>query len=61
MRKPIWNCGKIERDSDFLRLDPHPLNECLSSVFCAADMYNSGDSRGSMSLTMRCLSPKSPT
>lgn len=38
----LW---KIERDSDFLLLDPQPLNECLSSVFCAADMYNSDDSR----------------
>ncbi|MGT2512643.1 colicin immunity domain-containing protein [Cupriavidus basilensis] len=38
----LW---KIERDSDSLRLDPQPLNECLSSVFCAADMYNSDDSR----------------
>lgn len=38
----LW---KIERDSDFLRLDPRPLNECLSSVFCAVDMYNSDESR----------------
>ncbi|WP_183032459.1 colicin immunity domain-containing protein [Cupriavidus sp. UME77] len=38
----LW---KIERDSDFLRLDPRPLNECLSSIFRAADMYNSYESR----------------
>ncbi|MGO4154834.1 colicin immunity domain-containing protein [Cupriavidus sp. YAF13] len=38
----LW---KIERDGDVLRRDPGPLNERLSSIFCAADLYNSDDSR----------------
>jgi hypothetical protein len=38
----LW---KIERDSDLLRRDPGILNECLSSIFCAADMYSSDESR----------------
>ncbi|TFH80881.1 MULTISPECIES: colicin immunity domain-containing protein [Pseudomonas] len=38
----LW---KIERDSNLLQKDSGVLNECLSSIFCAADMYNSDDSR----------------
>ncbi|HAL68194.1 MAG TPA: colicin immunity protein [Pseudomonas sp.] len=38
----LW---KIERDSNLLQLDEPSLNECLSSIFCAADMYEVGDSR----------------
>jgi hypothetical protein len=32
----LW---RIERDSGVLLLDPPELGECLSSIFCAADMY----------------------
>lgn len=32
----LW---KIERDSDLLREDFPGLNECLSTIFCVADMY----------------------
>ncbi|WP_459207295.1 colicin immunity domain-containing protein [Pseudomonas sp. MLB6B] len=38
----LW---KIERDSNLLQLDEHSLNECLSSIFCAADMYEPSDAR----------------
>jgi len=30
---------KIERDNNLLQRDNDSLSECLSSVFCAADMY----------------------
>ncbi|WP_233490808.1 colicin immunity domain-containing protein [Stenotrophomonas maltophilia] len=32
----LW---KIERDLDLLALDDAALSTCLSSIFCAADMY----------------------
>ncbi|MCG8293872.1 MULTISPECIES: colicin immunity domain-containing protein [Pseudomonas] len=32
----LW---KIERDRDMLKLDQPLMDECLSSIFCAADMY----------------------
>ncbi|MFY4258408.1 colicin immunity domain-containing protein [Achromobacter xylosoxidans] len=32
----LW---KIERDKGLLLADSPALNECLSSIFCAADMY----------------------
>lgn len=32
----LW---RIERDSGFLQKDEQRLSECLSSMFCAADMY----------------------
>jgi len=32
---------KIERDNHLLQKDNDSLSECLSSVFCAADMYES--------------------
>ena len=32
---------KEERDSGELLTDPADLSECLSSVFCVADLYNS--------------------
>ncbi|HFF6000194.1 colicin immunity domain-containing protein [Stenotrophomonas maltophilia] len=32
----LW---KIERDLDVLALDDAALSTCLSSIFCAADMY----------------------
>jgi hypothetical protein len=38
----LW---KIERDSAILDLDEPSLNECLSSIFCAADMYEADESR----------------
>ncbi|WP_267100944.1 colicin immunity domain-containing protein [Xanthomonas sacchari] len=33
----LW---RIERDRGILREDMAPLSECLSSIFCLADMYN---------------------
>ena len=38
----LW---RIERDSDILLRDPPALSECLSSIFCAADMYYPAESR----------------
>ncbi|WP_092446294.1 MULTISPECIES: colicin immunity domain-containing protein [unclassified Pseudomonas] len=38
----LW---KIERDRKILQLDEPSLSECLSSIFCAADMYESNESR----------------
>jgi uncharacterized Fe-S cluster-containing radical SAM superfamily enzyme len=38
----LW---KIERDRKILQLDEPSLSECLSSIFCAADMYESSESR----------------
>ncbi|WEJ72251.1 colicin immunity domain-containing protein [Pseudomonas sp. PSE14] len=38
----LW---KIERDRDILQLDGPSLSECLSSIFCAADMYEPDESR----------------
>ncbi|WP_422403781.1 colicin immunity domain-containing protein [Pseudomonas sp. GZD-209] len=38
----LW---KIERDRNILQLDEPALSECLSSIFCAADMYEPDDSR----------------
>ncbi|QWA30091.1 MULTISPECIES: colicin immunity domain-containing protein [unclassified Pseudomonas] len=38
----LW---KIERDRNILQLDEPSLNECLSSIFCAADMYEPDESR----------------
>lgn len=38
----LW---KIERDRNILQLDEPSLNECLSSIFCAADMYEADESR----------------
>ncbi|RBL82598.1 colicin immunity protein [Streptomyces cavourensis] len=32
----LW---RIERDNDLLLHDAPALSECLSSIFCAADMY----------------------
>lgn len=36
----LW---KIERDKGLLLEDTPALSECLSSIFCAADMYCSKD------------------
>ncbi len=33
----LW---KFERDAEMLQLDEASLNECLSSIFCLADLYN---------------------
>ncbi len=33
----LW---KFERDSNLLQKDEDNLNECLSSIFCLADLYN---------------------
>ena len=38
----LW---KIERDRNILQLDGPALSECLSSIFCAADMYEPDESR----------------
>ncbi|MWK59162.1 colicin immunity protein [Pseudomonas otitidis] len=37
----LW---KIERDRKVLQLDEPSLSECLSSIFCAADMYEPDES-----------------
>ncbi len=39
----LW---KIERNRNVLQLDSPSLSECLSSIFCAADMYQPDESRG---------------
>lgn len=33
----LW---KFERDSNLLQNDESDLSECLSSIFCIADLYN---------------------
>ena len=33
----LW---KFERDSNLLQEDSDNLNECLSSIFCLADLFN---------------------
>ncbi len=33
----LW---KFERDIDLLQKDEDSLNECLSSIFCLADLFN---------------------
>lgn len=38
----LW---RIERDGHLLQNDAEELSECLSSIFCAADMYSQDDSR----------------
>lgn len=38
----LW---KIERDRSVLQLDEPSLSECLSSIFCVADMYEPDKSR----------------
>lgn len=38
----LW---KIERDQGFPALDGPLVDECLSSIFCASDMYSPLDSR----------------
>ena len=32
----LW---RIERDAGILQFDPRDLSECLSTIFCLADMY----------------------
>lgn len=43
----LW---KIERDRGLLQLDEPALNECLSSIFCAADMHEPDESRAEYEL-----------
>jgi hypothetical protein len=43
----LW---KIERDRHMLQDDAEDLSECLSSIFCAADMYSQDDSRAAYEL-----------
>lgn len=43
----LW---KIERDKRLLQFDEPELNECLSSIFCAADMYEQDESRAEYEL-----------
>jgi hypothetical protein len=38
----LW---KIERDQNILRLDHTALSECLSTIFCLADLYYPESSR----------------
>lgn len=38
----LW---KIEGKNNILQKDPALMSECLSSIFCLADMYNPDDDR----------------
>lgn len=38
----LW---KIERDKNLLQQDEDNLSECLSSIFCLADLYNPDSDR----------------
>ena len=51
----LW---KIERDSNVLQLDEPSLSECLSSIFCAADMYEPDESREEYELDDEMLKSK---
>ncbi|MFB4392840.1 MULTISPECIES: colicin immunity domain-containing protein [unclassified Pseudomonas] len=51
----LW---KIERDRNLLQLDEPLLSECLSSIFCAADMYEPDESREEYELDDEMLKSK---
>lgn len=51
----LW---KIERDRNVLQLDEPSLSECLSSIFCAADMYEPDESREEYELDDEMLKSK---
>ncbi|ANC03827.1 colicin immunity domain-containing protein [Pseudomonas sp. MH2] len=51
----LW---KIERDRNLLQLDEPLLSECLSSIFCAADMYQPDESREEYELNDEMLKSK---
>ncbi|HEK1688374.1 TPA: colicin immunity protein [Pseudomonas putida] len=51
----LW---KIERDRNLLQLDEPLLSECLSSIFCAADMYEPDQSREEYELDDEMLKSK---
>ncbi|MBE4608850.1 colicin immunity domain-containing protein [Vibrio navarrensis] len=38
----IW---KFERDNNILKNDGSSLSECISSIFCLADLYNPASDR----------------
>lgn len=48
----LW---KIERDKNLLQIDEPSLNECLSSIFCAADMYGPENTREDYELDEQML------
>ncbi|QGG78327.1 colicin immunity domain-containing protein [Pseudomonas syringae] len=48
----LW---KIERDRKVLQLDEPFLSECLSSIFCVADMYEPDESREEYELDDKML------
>ncbi|WP_240332608.1 colicin immunity domain-containing protein [Pseudomonas viridiflava] len=48
----LW---KIERDKNILLLDEPSLSECLSSVYCVADMYEPDEPRESYELNVEML------
>jgi hypothetical protein len=43
----LW---KIERDNNILQYDHDRLSECLSTIFCLADLYNQENDRESYEL-----------
>lgn len=51
----LW---KIERDRNLLQLDEPLLSECLSSIFCAAGMYEPDESREEYELDDEMLKSK---
>ncbi|TAK59873.1 colicin immunity domain-containing protein [Methylobacter sp.] len=51
----IW---KFERDSEILLKDDAKLSECLSSIFCLADLYNPESDRDEYELDEEQLRQK---
>ncbi|MBN3966990.1 colicin immunity protein [Pseudomonas gregormendelii] len=51
----LW---KIERDRNVLQFDEPSLSECLSSICCAADMYEPDESREEYELDDEMLKSK---
>ena len=43
----LW---RIERDGGLLQADEDKLSECLSSIFCLADIYNPNEDRAEYEL-----------
>ena len=42
---PFMELWKFERDINLLQKDDDDLSECLSSIFCLADLYNPDSDR----------------
>jgi hypothetical protein len=49
---------KQERDAGSVNSDPDDLNECLSTIFCLADLYNPEDDRDEYELNEHELRQK---